>query len=97
MPVTWPDAPKLPGITMLLLQRQLTAADVPQAEAPVCMRDLASYAGMILCNSHGALFEKSTGYCVAGPCAGQALERVALEIADGYVLLAEQAPEAPAG
>jgi branched-subunit amino acid aminotransferase/4-amino-4-deoxychorismate lyase len=51
--VTWPDAPKLPGITMLLLQRQLTAAGVPQAEASVCLRDLASYEGMILCNSHG--------------------------------------------
>jgi branched-subunit amino acid aminotransferase/4-amino-4-deoxychorismate lyase len=51
--VTWPDAPKLPGITMLLLQRQLTAAGVPQAEAPVRVQDLASYEGMILCNSHG--------------------------------------------
>jgi branched-subunit amino acid aminotransferase/4-amino-4-deoxychorismate lyase len=51
--VTWPDAPKLPGITMLLLQRQLTAAGVPQAEAPVRVQDLASYGGMILCNSHG--------------------------------------------
>ena len=51
--VIWPDAPKLQGITMLLLQRQLTAAGVPQAEAPVRVQDLASYAGMILCNSHG--------------------------------------------
>jgi branched-subunit amino acid aminotransferase/4-amino-4-deoxychorismate lyase len=51
--VVWPDAPKLPGITMLLLQRQLTAVGVPQAEAPVCVQDLASYEGMILCNSHG--------------------------------------------
>ena len=51
--VIWPDAPKLPGITMLLLQRQLTAAGIPQAEAPVCILDLASYGGMILCNSHG--------------------------------------------
>ena len=51
--VIWPDAPKLQGITMLLLQRQLTAAGVPQAETPVRVQDLASYAGMILCNSHG--------------------------------------------
>ena len=51
--VVWPDAPKLQGITMLLLQRQLTAAGIPQAEAPVCVHDLASYEGMILCNSHG--------------------------------------------
>src|SRR5262245_36011691 len=31
-------------------------------------------ASLIVCCSHGALFEKSTGYCVAGPCAGQSLE-----------------------
>ena len=51
--VMWPDAPKLPGITMLLLRRQLTAVGIPQAEAPVRLQDLASYQGMILCNSHG--------------------------------------------
>jgi nitrite reductase/ring-hydroxylating ferredoxin subunit len=42
---------------------------------------------LILCNSHGALFEKGTGYCVAGPCAGQSLESIAVEVIDGYVLL----------
>jgi branched-subunit amino acid aminotransferase/4-amino-4-deoxychorismate lyase len=51
--VMWPDAPKLQGITMLLLRRQLTAVGIPQAEAPVCVHDLASYQGMILSNSHG--------------------------------------------
>ena len=51
--VMWPDAPKLQGITMLLLRRQLTAAGIPQAEGTVCVHDLASYQGMILCNSHG--------------------------------------------
>jgi branched-subunit amino acid aminotransferase/4-amino-4-deoxychorismate lyase len=51
--VVWPDAPKLPGITMLLLRRQLTAAGVPQAEAAVRVPDLAGYDGMILCNARG--------------------------------------------
>jgi len=51
--VIWPDAPKLDGITMMLLQRQLTAAGIPQAEAPVWVHDLPSYGGMILCNSRG--------------------------------------------
>jgi branched-subunit amino acid aminotransferase/4-amino-4-deoxychorismate lyase len=51
--VIWPDAPKLLGITMLLLRRHLTAAGIPQAEGPVCVQDLASYDGMILCNSRG--------------------------------------------
>jgi nitrite reductase/ring-hydroxylating ferredoxin subunit len=44
---------------------------------------------LILCSSHGALFEKASGYCVAGPCAGRALTPVALEIRGGFVLLAE--------
>lgn len=43
---------------------------------------------LILCASHGALFEKSTGYCVAGPCAGQSLQTLPLEVSDGYVMLA---------
>jgi nitrite reductase/ring-hydroxylating ferredoxin subunit len=44
---------------------------------------------LILCSSHGALFEKLTGYCVAGPCAGQSLRTVPLEVTDGYVMLAD--------
>jgi branched-subunit amino acid aminotransferase/4-amino-4-deoxychorismate lyase len=51
--VIWPDAPKLQGITMLLLRRELTAAGIPQAEEPVRVQDLGGYAGMILCNSRG--------------------------------------------
>jgi len=44
---------------------------------------------LILCASHGALFEKSTGYCVAGTCADQSLQTLSLEVSDGYVLLAQ--------
>jgi branched-subunit amino acid aminotransferase/4-amino-4-deoxychorismate lyase len=51
--VIWPDAPKLQGITMLLLRRQLAAAGVPQADGSVRVQDLASYDGMILCNARG--------------------------------------------
>jgi branched-subunit amino acid aminotransferase/4-amino-4-deoxychorismate lyase len=51
--VVWPAAPKLDGITMLVLQRELRLAGVPQFEAVVRVQDLASYRGMILCNSHG--------------------------------------------
>ena len=46
--VIWPDAPNLPGITMLLLRRQLTAAGIPQADERVRVQDLASYDGMML-------------------------------------------------
>jgi len=51
--VIWPDAPKLAGVTMLLLRRRLMAAGIPQAEAAVRVQDLASYDGMILCNARG--------------------------------------------
>jgi branched-subunit amino acid aminotransferase/4-amino-4-deoxychorismate lyase len=51
--VIWPDAPKLDGITMQVLQSELKAARIPQAEAIVRVQDLASCQGMILSNSHG--------------------------------------------
>lgn len=52
---------------------------------------------LILCSSHGALFEKLTGYCVAGPCAGQLLQPLPLRIADDFVLLGDEVePSAPA-
>ncbi|HEY2507567.1 MAG TPA: aminotransferase class IV [Streptosporangiaceae bacterium] len=51
--VIWPDAPQLPGITMLILRRQLAAAGIPQADRPVYVQDLAGYRGMILCNARG--------------------------------------------
>jgi branched-subunit amino acid aminotransferase/4-amino-4-deoxychorismate lyase len=51
--VIWPDAPKLDGITMLVLRRQLAAVRVSQAEETVRVQDLARYGGMILCNSRG--------------------------------------------
>jgi nitrite reductase/ring-hydroxylating ferredoxin subunit len=44
---------------------------------------------LILCRSHGAVFEKATGYCVAGPCAGRALTRIGVRIESGYVVLDE--------
>jgi len=51
-------------------------------------RFLTPDGALILCSSHGALFEKDTGYCVAGPCAGRSLTPVALEVRSGFVLLA---------
>jgi nitrite reductase/ring-hydroxylating ferredoxin subunit len=44
---------------------------------------------LILCSSHGALFDRQTGFCIAGPCGGQSLTSVPLEIEAGYVMLAE--------
>jgi nitrite reductase/ring-hydroxylating ferredoxin subunit len=44
---------------------------------------------LLLCSSHGALFEKLTGYCVAGPCAGRTLTPLPLEVREGFVMLAD--------
>jgi nitrite reductase/ring-hydroxylating ferredoxin subunit len=52
-------------------------------------RFLTPDGALILCCSHGALFEKSTGYCVAGPCVGRTLTAVRLQIRAGYVLIAD--------
>jgi nitrite reductase/ring-hydroxylating ferredoxin subunit len=52
-------------------------------------RFLTPDGALILCASHGALFEKSTGLCVAGPCAGQALVAVAVKLLNDFVLLAD--------
>jgi len=40
------------------------------------------------CRSHGALFDLSSGECVAGPCAGQALRRIPVQVVDGSVHVA---------
>jgi len=48
---------------------------------------------LIVCSSHGALFELATGYCVAGPCAGRSLRSVPLRIEGGLVMLDDGAEE----
>ncbi len=40
----------------------------------------------LICAMHGALFEAGSGLCIAGPCSGQALERVPLRIEEGRVV-----------
>jgi nitrite reductase/ring-hydroxylating ferredoxin subunit len=52
-------------------------------------RFLSPDGALILCSSHGALFEKATGLCVAGPCVGRTLTPLALEVRSGLVMLAE--------
>ncbi|MBS0394257.1 MAG: Rieske 2Fe-2S domain-containing protein [Proteobacteria bacterium] len=67
----------------------------PHAGHPLNLRPhdfLTVDRSLILCCSHGALFEIATGRCVAGPCAGAALARVPVVVTRGYVLLAEGVP-----
>lgn len=44
---------------------------------------------LIQCSTHGALFTVDTGLCIAGPCAGDALEAIPCIEQDGalYLLL----------
>ena len=44
------------------------------------------------CSTHGALFEPSSGHCVAGPCRGASLEPLGVGERDGQVILLDNAP-----
>jgi nitrite reductase/ring-hydroxylating ferredoxin subunit len=48
---------------------------------------LRSKDGLLVCAVHGASFELQRGECVAGPCRGEALRKVAVHCADGDVRL----------
>jgi nitrite reductase/ring-hydroxylating ferredoxin subunit len=43
---------------------------------------------MILCSMHSALFNIDDGICVDGPCPGQGLEPVKIDLKDGGIFLA---------
>lgn len=50
---------------------------------------LKSRDGLLVCAAHGAGFELQRGECVSGPCRGQSLRAVAVEVRDGAVWIAE--------
>jgi nitrite reductase/ring-hydroxylating ferredoxin subunit len=65
----------------------------PHAGHPLNLRPhgfLAPGSPLILCSSHGALFEMETGLCIAGPCPGAQLRPIALRVERGYVLLDDE-------
>lgn len=43
----------------------------------------------IQCTLHGSLFRIADGLCVVGPCVGESLRPLTIEIADGTVVLVE--------
>jgi nitrite reductase/ring-hydroxylating ferredoxin subunit len=47
---------------------------------------LAEDGQTLICSTHGALYEPASGYCTAGPCAGDALTRLPLRI-EGHDLV----------
>jgi nitrite reductase/ring-hydroxylating ferredoxin subunit len=50
-------------------------------------RFLSADGSLILCCMHGAVFDKGTGLCLSGPCAGRALAAIAVKVQAGEVLL----------
>jgi len=48
---------------------------------------LKSKDGLLVCAAHGASFELVNGECVAGPCRGEALRDVRVEVRDGAIIL----------
>lgn len=64
----------------------------PHAGHPLNIRPnrfLTPDGALILCCSHGALFARDDGLCIAGPCQGQRLTPVPIELVGGYVMLGE--------
>lgn len=53
-------------------------------------RFISEECGLIMCSTHGALFEIEDGACVSGPCTGQSLEPIPVIVdGDGRVVLTE--------
>ena len=48
---------------------------------------LKSKDGFLVCAAHGASFELTGGECVAGPCRGESLRAVDVEVREGAVWL----------
>lgn len=45
---------------------------------------------LIICSTHGALFQIDNGECLAGPCQGEWLETVAYAVEEGELKVAAQ-------
>jgi nitrite reductase/ring-hydroxylating ferredoxin subunit len=54
-------------------------------------RFLAEDGSRIVCATHGAEFAIETGVCVRGPCFGERLEPVMIQVKDGMILVPEDA------
>ncbi|MET0892807.1 MAG: Rieske (2Fe-2S) protein [Pseudoxanthomonas sp.] len=48
---------------------------------------LKSKEGHLVCAAHGASFELAGGTCIAGPCRGDSLRAIAVEVREGEVVL----------
>lgn len=58
---------------------------------------LKSKDGHLVCAVHGATFEPDAGQCIAGPCRGDRLRAVKVEVRDGQVCLVDEPVGASSG
>ena len=80
-------------VLRLLLQRTDNGVVVfenrcPHAGTPLNMFDdkfLDISGKRLLCRTHGALFDMTSGLCVRGPCKGDHLRSVQVEMKDGAI------------
>lgn len=87
------------GFTGLFAIRQGDAVHVyvnacPHIGTPLeWVRDrfLSADGSLIVCATHGAEFRITDGECLRGPCFGERLEAVAVEIRDGIIYVPEDA------
>lgn len=49
---------------------------------------------LIMCRSHGAMFDIESGVCVAGICSGQSLQPLPVRVVEGVILLTWDASSA---
>jgi nitrite reductase/ring-hydroxylating ferredoxin subunit len=54
-------------------------------------RFLSADGSLIVCSTHGAEFRIEDGRCIRGPCSGDHLEAVSVQIRDGLILVPEAA------
>jgi nitrite reductase/ring-hydroxylating ferredoxin subunit len=54
-------------------------------------RFLSADGSRIVCSNHGATFRVEDGRCIGGPCLGDQLETVPVQIRDGEILVPEDA------
>ena len=74
------------GSALRAYQNRCPHAGHPLNLRPDCF--LTPDGSLIVCSSHGALFEIDTGYCVDGPCAGASLVPIPVQVMAGHVMLA---------
>jgi nitrite reductase/ring-hydroxylating ferredoxin subunit len=89
-----PD-PAAPHATLILTRRGDRVAafrnKCPHAGYPLQRADgriLIQEGRYMVCGAHGASFTLEDGACAGGPCNGDGLERVAIAVRDGFVVVA---------